>query len=155
MQRLKLLMTELAARYGCAVIVGLGFLGFSDVFAVRLMNHLGMHGSILPFELGLLMLFEVPVWMLLAWLLKPVSNGPLIEVVLASLVAVAATQILYFHLFWDNFILPTVNPATKAMMLFWYVVTLTNYVLATLTAILFCILHGVWIKRKARIAGHA
>jgi hypothetical protein len=44
MQRLKLLMIELAARYGCAIIVGLGFLGFSDAFAVRFMNHLGMHG---------------------------------------------------------------------------------------------------------------
>jgi len=146
MHRLKSWITELSARYACALIVGFGFLAFSDVFADRFMNHLGVHGSILPLELGLLMIFEVPVWMLLAWLLKPVSSSSLIEVVLASIVAVAATQILYFSLFWDSFILPTVNPDTKAMMLFWYVATLTNYVLATMMAMLFCTVRGFWVK---------
>jgi len=149
MHRLKLLITELPARYASALVVGFGFLAFSDTFAARFMNHLGMHGSILPYELGVLMLFEVPAWMLLAWLLKPVFNSPLIEVVLASLVAVAATQILYFYLFWDNFILPTANPGTKTLMLFWYVATLTNYLLATMTAILFCTVRGFWVKPKS------
>ena len=113
-----------------------------------------MQGKILPYDLGLFMFVEVPAWMLLVWLCKPFAKGPLVEIVIAGFVAIAIAQFHYFDLFWQNFILPTVDPSTKVVMLFWYVATVTNYMLATLTAILFCILHGVWIKRKARIAGH-
>jgi len=149
MHRLKLWIIELIARYACAIVVGLVFLAFSGLVTDRFMNHLGMQGSILPYELGFLMLFEVPLWMLLAWLSKPVFNGPLTEVVLAAIVAVAATQFLYFYLFWDNVTLPTVNPGTKTLMLFWYVATLSNYLLATMTAILFCTVRGFWVKSSS------
>jgi hypothetical protein len=146
MHRLKSLITELFTRYASAIIVGLGFLAFSSLVADRFMNHLGMQGSILPYELGLLMLFEVPVWMLLAWLFKPIAKGPVVEIVIAGLVAIAMAQFLYFDVFWTNFILPTVDPSTKGMMLLWYVATVTNYMLATLAAILYCTVRGFWVK---------
>jgi hypothetical protein len=155
MKILMVLALELVARYACALVVGLGYLQFNGAVAGRFMSHLGMQGKILPYDLGLFMFVEVPVWMLLVWLLKLIVKGPVVEIVIAGLVAIATAQFLYFDVFWQNFILPAVDAGTKGVMLLWYVATVTNYMLATLTAILFCILHGVWIKRKARIAGHA
>jgi len=139
---------ELVGRYACALIVGLIYLQFNGMVAGRFMSHLGMQGKILPYDLGLFMLLEVPAWMLFVWLLKPLIKGPVIEIVTAGLVAIATAQFLYFDVFWQNFILPTVDPSTKGVMLLWYVATTTNYMLATLAAILFCSLHGLWTKSK-------
>jgi hypothetical protein len=151
---LKSLILELAVRYACACFIGLAFLIFSSLAAARFMNHLGMYGSILSYDLGMSMVYEVPAWMLIVWLLKPIIKGPVVEVVVAGIVAVLVSQRLYFDFFWSKFILPTVDPDSKGMMLLWYVATVSNYMLATLTAILFCILHSIWHKRKARIASY-
>jgi len=92
--------------------------------------------------------------MLVVWLLKPIIKGPVVEVVVAGIVAVLVSQSLYFDFFWSKFILPTVDPDSKAMMLFWYVATVTNYMLATLAAILFCTVHGFWFRWQHRNSGH-
>lgn len=55
------LTLELVVRYVCALVVGLGYLSFDSVFANRFMYHLGMHGSILLFDLGIFMVYEVPI----------------------------------------------------------------------------------------------
>jgi hypothetical protein len=142
------LVMELVGRYACAFIVGLIYLQFNGMVISRFMTHLGMQGTILPYDLGLFMFLEVPAWMLFVWLLKPLTTGPVIEIVTAGFVAIATAQFLYFDVFWHNFILPTVDSSTKGVMLLWYVATTTNYMLATLAAILFCSLHALWTKLK-------
>lgn len=145
MKKLISLTLELLVRYACAVVIGLVFLLFDWHVASRFLNHLGMHGILLVYELSILMLFAVPAWMLLVGLLKFVVKGPALEIVIAGLVAIAAAQFHYFDLFWQNFILPTVDSGTKGEMLIWYVAMVTNYMLATM---LFCVMQWIWLKIK-------
>lgn len=59
------LFLGLMFRFTCACIVGWVYLEFEGAVFGRFMSHLSMLGNLLPYNLGVFMIYEVPVWVLL------------------------------------------------------------------------------------------
>jgi len=143
------LMMELMGRYVVAASVGILFLLFNGLIVSHFMSHLGMAGNTITFFIGTLMLFEVPLWMLCVKIVGVWHRSVWIEIIIAGIIAVCAAQIGVFErYFWPNYLSPTVDPDTKQQMLFWFVYTVVNYLLAIHTAALYCWL--AWVIRKRR-----
>lgn len=137
---------ELMGRYAAAIMVGLFYLAFYATFMSRFMSHLGMAGNVMIYDIGLLMLFEIPLWMLLVKLVGLWKSGTWIEILVAGILGVFAVQLMiYDEYFAKNFARETVDPQSKSEMLFWYVFTVTNYILTTHAAAFYC-----WIRSRFR-----
>jgi len=143
------LLGELAGRYTVALSVGILFLLVSNVVMGKFISHLSMVGIMMPYEIGLFMIFEIPLWMLTVKILGIWHRSVWAEIILAGVIAITVVQLRTFDtFFWPNFTNPSVDPSSKAEMLFWFVYTVSNYLLATHTAALYCWL--AWIIRKRR-----
>ena len=134
-----LLAGELIGRYAVALGVGILFLLFNGVIMSKFMSHLGMAGKIMVYDIGLFMFFEIPIWMLCVKIMGLQHRSVWAEIIIAGVIAVLVAQWRTFdYYFWPNFISPTVDPTTKSQMLFWFIFTVMNYLLATHTAALYC-----------------
>jgi len=143
------LLKELIGRYTVALSVGIVFFLFSILIMSKFMSHLSMVGKMMPYEIGLFMVFEVPLWMLGVKILGIWHRSAWAEIIIAGVIAIAVVQLRTFDtFFWPNFTNPSVDPSSKAEMLFWFVYTVSNYLLATHTAAIYCWL--AWIIRKRR-----
>lgn len=143
------LLKELIGRYTVALSVGSVFFLFSILIMGKFMSHLSMVGKMMPYEIALFMVFEVPLWMLGVKILGIWHRSAWAEIIIAGVIAITVVQLRTFDtFFWPNFTNPSVDPSSKAEMLFWFVYTVSNYLLATHTAAIYCWL--AWIIRKRR-----
>lgn len=134
-----LLARELIGRYAVALSVGLVFLLLNALVFSRFMNHLGMAGNMIGVELAGLMLIEVPAWMAVVKFVSIWHRSAWAEIVIAGIISIFFAQTITFgYFFWPNFMSETVDSGTKSQMMFWFVFTVVNYVLATHTAALYC-----------------
>jgi len=134
-----ILARELVGRYAVAFGVGLVFLFLNALVFSRFMSHLGMAGNMIDVELAGLMLIEVPAWMLGVKVVSIWHRSAWAEVVVAGIVSLFFAQVVTFgYFFWPNFMSGTVDLGTKSQMMFWFVFTIINYLLATHTAALYC-----------------
>lgn len=130
---------ELIGRYTVALGVGILFLLFNGVIMSKFMSHLGMAGNIMVYDIGLLMFFEIPIWMFCVKIVGLWHRSVWAEIIIAGVIAVLFAQWRTFdYYFWPHFISPTADPTTKSQMLFWFIFTAMNYLLATHTAALYC-----------------
>jgi len=133
------LVAELTGRYAVAALIGVLYLSLNALLFSRFMNHLGMARTTMPFYIGAYMLVEVPTWMLCVKIVGLWHRSVWAEIIIAGVIAVLVAQWRTFdYYFWPNFISPTVDPTTKSQMLFWFIFTVMNYLLATHTAALYC-----------------
>ena len=138
-----LLAGELIGRYVVAVGVGLVFLFLNALVFSRFMSHLGMAGNMIGAELAGLMLIEVPAWMIVVKFVSIWHRSVWAEVVIAGIISIFFAQVITFgYFFWPNFMSETLDPGTKSQMMFWFVFTVVNYVLATHTAAIYCLISG-------------
>jgi len=138
-KHIALLARELIGRYAVALSVGLVFLFLNSLIFSRFMSHLGMAGNMIDVELAGLMLIEVPAWMAVVKFVSIWHRSAWAEVVIAGIISILFAQTITFgYFFWPNFMSETVDPGTKSQMMFWFVFTVVNYVLATHTAALYC-----------------
>ena len=144
------LIAELIGRYIIAFGVGILFMMFNGLVLGKFLSHMGMMAKIMPIDLGVFMLFEVPLWMLCVKIVGIWHRSAWAEIIIAGIIAVLVVQWRTFeHYFWPNFISPTVDPYTKSQMLYWFVFTVTNYILATHMAAIYCWVTWLMNKRKS------
>lgn len=149
MRTLLLLIMELLGRYLVALGIGILFLIFHGVIMSSFMSHLGMAGKTLPYEIGLFMFVEVPIWMLCVKLIGLWHSNVWIEIFTAGLIAVVVAQVLTFsNYFWPNFLSQSSDPQTKQQLLIWFIFTVVNYLLAIHTAALYCWISSLVRKRR-------
>jgi len=143
------LLCELAGRYLVALGIGILFLMFNGIVMSKFMSHLGMAGKSMPYDIGIFMFIEVPIWMLCVKVIGFWHRNVWIEIITAGLIAIIFAQVRTFsYYFWPNFISPTVDPYIKQQMLFWFIFTVVNYLLAIHTAALYSWM--AWLVRKRR-----
>ena len=148
-KHIALLARELIGRYAVALSVGLVFLFLNSLIFSRFMSHFGMAGNMIDVELAGLMLIEVPAWMAVVKFVSIWHRSAWAEVVIAGIISIFFAQAITFgYFFWPNFMSEIVDSGTKSQMMFWFVFTVVNYLLATHTAAMYCLI--TWLIRNRR-----
>ena len=145
------LVLNLIVRYAVALLVGFSFLfvyGLSN--GNGYMSHLGMLGKIMVYDWGLGILIEVPAWLGLSLLLQKLINRWSAEMISASIVSLVYSQKMYLYMLVDALSVGYIDPELKVPMLIWYISTTTNWLLALVAAITFCMLKDAFDYRRAK-----
>ena len=144
---------NLIVRFAVAFLVGFSYLFVYEVTnGSGYMSHLGMLGKIMVYEWGLGILIEVPVWFGLSLLLQKLMSRWSAEVISASIVSLVYSQKMYLHMLMDALSVGYIDPELKVPMLIWHISTTTNWLLALVTAIVYCLLKELLDYRKTKKA---
>ena len=145
------LVLNLIARFAVALLVGFSFLfiyGLTN--GGGYMSHLGMLGKIMVYDWGLGILVEVPAWLGFSLLLQKLINRWSTEVISSSIVSLIYSQKMYLYMLIDALSVGYLDPYLKVPMLIWYISTTTNWLLALVTAITFCMLKDAIDYRRTK-----
>lgn len=133
------LISELLARYFSAVVMGLVYLSI-NYFVIDLSesSRFGHYSGLTPI-FAILMVYEVPVWMLLSHVLKARWSGLKAEMVFAGIVAFIAIQFFSASILWESFTMQTFILETGDFWI-WLKVLVTNMLLAFLAAAIYSLM---------------
>ena len=127
------LTNELLSRYFAAFAVGLVYLAINH-FLIDLSksSRFGHYSGLIPI-FGILMIYEVPAWMLLSRVFKSRWSGLKAEMVFAGIVAFFAVQFISASILWESFTMQTFILEAGDFWI-WLKIIVTNMLFAILAA---------------------
>ena len=133
------LTSELLSRYFSAFAVGLVYLVINH-FLIDLSesSRFGHYAGLTPI-FGILMIYEVPAWMVLSHVLKARWSGLKAEIVFAGIVAFFAIQFFSASILWESFTMQTFILEAGDFWI-WLTVLVTNMLLALLAAVIYSLM---------------
>ena len=132
-------ITELLSRYVAAIVAGLVYLVINHFLIDLSSSSRFGHYPGLAAIFAILMIYEVPVWMLLSRIFKARWSGLKAELVFAGIVAFFAIQIFSVSLLWESISMKTFILEAGDFWT-WLKALVTNMVLALLAAVMYSLM---------------